>query len=192
MRAAGLDVTLPAMTGPAFHTLFDSPFGTCGIAWWERGIVSLELPGVDRQELLFRLSRRAPGSLLATPPPAIQEAIDGVVALLGGSPPDLRSAPLDLDRLPPFHQRVYAHAREIPPGSTVTYGELARRLGAPGAARAVGQALARNPFSILVPCHRVLSAAGKMCGFSAHGGVATKERLLELEGYVRGGQLRLA
>lgn len=183
---------LGAMRESPSHALFDSPLGTCGVAWSTRGIVSLQLPGIDRQELLFRLARRARGSLPGTPPSDVQAVIDRLVAHLGGQPQDLRDAPLDLEGLPPFHRRVYSLAREIPPGSTATYGELAGRLGAPGAARAVGQALAHNPFLILVPCHRVLSASGKLGGFSAHGGLATKRRLLDLEGYVPGGQLRLA
>jgi methylated-DNA-[protein]-cysteine S-methyltransferase len=93
--------------------------------------------------------------------------------------------------VPPFHRRVYALARTIPPGATLSYGEVAARIGAPGAARAVGQALGRNPFTIVVPCHRVLAAGGKMGGFSANGGIATKRRLLAIEGAHSTGELRL-
>lgn len=106
-----------------------------------------------------------------------------MTALLSGedlAAPD--SVPLDLSRVPPFHARVYEVARTIPPGTTLTYGEIARRLGEPGAARAVGQALGANPFAPIVPCHRVLAAGGGTGGFSADGGVATKRRLLEIEG----------
>jgi methylated-DNA-[protein]-cysteine S-methyltransferase len=108
-------------------------------------------------------------------------AIDGIVALLGGEPADLTAVPLDMERLPAFQRAVYEIARTIPPGDTLTYGEIAARLGDPGTARAVGQALGSNPFPIVVPCHRVLAAGGRLGGFSAHGGTATKLRLLTLE-----------
>jgi methylated-DNA-[protein]-cysteine S-methyltransferase len=107
-----------------------------------------------------------------------------VTALLDGRPPepaDLTHLVLDMDGVPPFHQRVYALARQIPPGETLTYGELARQLGEPGAARAVGQALGHNPFAPVVPCHRVLAADGRSGGFSANGGVSTKLRMLLIE-----------
>lgn len=118
------------------------------------------------------------------PPPAVQEAIAAVTALLDGRPPqptELTHLVLDMDGVPPFHQRVYALARQLPPGETRTYGELARQLGEPGAARAVGQALAANPFAPVVPCHRVLAADGRSGGFSANGGVSTKLRMLLVE-----------
>ena len=104
------------------------------------------------------------------------------MALLAGEPSDLSAAPLDLDGVPAFHRRVYDLARRIPPGETLTYGEIAGRLGDPSQARAVGQALGANPIPILVPCHRVFAANGRMGGFSAPGGVSTKLRLLEIEG----------
>jgi methylated-DNA-[protein]-cysteine S-methyltransferase len=104
------------------------------------------------------------------------------MALLRGEARDLSAIALDMDGLPSFQRRVYEAARAIPPGETLSYGEVAARLGAPGSARAVGQALGRNPFAIVVPCHRVLAAGGKAGGFSANGGVATKLRLLALEG----------
>ena len=150
--------------------LFDTPIGRCTIAWGERGIVGVRLPG-----LCFRDAREAP-------PPAVQQAIDGIIALLRGEPSDLSGVVLDMERVPPFHRRVYEAARGIPPGATLTYGEIAARIGAPGEAREVGQALARNPFALVVPCHRVVAAGGKPGGFSAAGGVATKLRLLTLEG----------
>ena len=112
----------------------------------------------------------------------MQRALDGIVALLRGEASDLSAVALDMERVPPFHRRVYEAARTIPPGATLSYGEIAARLGAPGSARAVGQALGRNPFAIVVPCHRVLAAGGKVGGFSANGGVTTKLRLLSIEG----------
>ena len=112
----------------------------------------------------------------------MQRAVEGIVALLGGEPSDLSAVALDMEDVPRFHQRVYELARTIPAGATLSYGDIAARLGAPGSARAVGQALGRNPFAIVVPCHRVLAAGGKLGGFSANGGVATKLRLLSIEG----------
>jgi methylated-DNA-[protein]-cysteine S-methyltransferase len=112
----------------------------------------------------------------------VKAATDGIVALLAGAKRDLREVLLDMAGIPEFNRRVYELARTIPPGSILTYGEIAMRLGAPGTARAVGQALGQNPFPIVVPCHRVLAADGRMGGFSAPGGVATKRRMLEIEG----------
>ncbi len=111
----------------------------------------------------------------------MRHAIDGIVALLHGEAGDLSAIELDMDGVPPFHRRVYALARTIAPGETMSYGEIAAQLGAAGSARAVGQALARNPFAIVVPCHRVLAAGGKVGGFSANGGTTTKLRLLSIE-----------
>jgi methylated-DNA-[protein]-cysteine S-methyltransferase len=107
--------------------------------------------------------------------------VDGIAALLRGEASDLSSAELDMNGVAPFHRRVYGSARAISLGATVSYGEIASRIGSPGASRAVGQALARNPFPIIVPCHRILSAGGKLGGFSANGGIGTKLRLLSME-----------
>jgi methylated-DNA-[protein]-cysteine S-methyltransferase len=115
------------------------------------------------------------------PPARVRDAIDAIVALLRGEPANLSGIGLDMARVADFHRRVYDAARAIPPGVTRTYGELAAQLGEPGAARAVGQALGRNPFAIVVPCHRVVAANGRMGGFSAAGGVGTKRRLLAIE-----------
>jgi methylated-DNA-[protein]-cysteine S-methyltransferase len=102
---------------------------------------------------------------------------------LRGEPGDLSSIPLDMDLVPAFHRRVYEAARSIPRGATMTYGALAAQAGAAGSARAVGQALARNPFAIIVPCHRVVAVSGRIGGFSANGGTTTKLRLLAIEGH---------
>jgi len=117
----------------------------------------------------------------AEPPPEIARAIELMSQLLSGAEADLSGVRLDMQRVPPFEQRVYEVARTIPKGQTLTYGQIATRLGDPALARDVGQALARNPFPIVVPCHRVLAAGGKLGGFSAAGGVATKQRLLSIE-----------
>lgn len=162
--------------------LFDTAIGRCGIGWRARGIACLQLPEASERETRARLARRLPGAVLAPPPPDVKRAMDAVVALLRGEAIDLSGIPLDMEGVPPFHRRVYEVTRAIPPGATLSYGEVAARLGSPGAARAVGQALGRNPFAVIVPCHRVLSAGGKLGGFSASGGVGTKTRMLAIEG----------
>jgi methylated-DNA-[protein]-cysteine S-methyltransferase len=125
--------------------------------------------------------RRLPAATEAAPSPPIERAIEGVVALLQGEPRDLTDVEVDMSILQPFDQRVLEAARTIPPGATLTYGELATRIGLPTAAREVGAALGRNPYPIIVPCHRVLAANGKTGGFSGAGGVSTKLRLLGIE-----------
>ena len=162
--------------------LFDTAIGRCGIAWSEGGVVGVQLPEERELETRSRLLRRFPDAREASPPPDVTRAIDGIVALLRGEASDLSTVVLDMEGVPPFHRRVYEIARSIPPGATLSYGEIAERLGVRGAARAVGHALARNPFAIVVPCHRVLAAGGKVGGFSASGGVTTKLRLLSIEG----------
>jgi len=162
--------------------LFPTALGSCGIAWNMRGITSVQLPEGDELATRARLVRRSPDSSEVPPPPEIRVVIDRIARLLAGSAVTFDDVSLDMSGVPPFHQRVYELARTIPAGTTLSYGDLARRLGDPGAARAVGQALARNPFAPIVPCHRVLGARGASGGFSAHGGLATKRRLLALEG----------
>jgi methylated-DNA-[protein]-cysteine S-methyltransferase len=136
----------------------------------------------DQGATRARLRRRFAGVEEADPPPAVRKAIDDIVALLRGEPRDLGRVVLDWDGIGPFERRVYETARTIPPGEFITYGEIAKRLGEPGAAQAVGQALGKNPFPIVVPCHRVLGAGAKFGGFSANGGVRTKRRMLAIEG----------
>ena len=161
--------------------LFDTSIGRCGIAWNQRGITGVQLPERDEPATRARLLRRSPGAQEAAPPEQIRQAIDTIVALLGGEHRDLSAVALDMSEVPPFHQRIYAIARGIPAGSTLSYGEIAVRLGDKAAARDVGEAMGQNPFPLIVPCHRVLAAGGKLGGFSAHGGITTKLRLLEIE-----------
>lgn len=168
--------------GAASFTLFDTPIGTCGLIWTQRGIAGLSLPEKDAAGTRARLRRRWPHANEVPPPPGVQKVIDRVLALLAGEAVDFADVPLDLERAPEFHRRVYEVARTIPAGQTMTYGEIARRLYAPQESREVGQALGSNPIAIIVPCHRVLGADGKMGGFSAPGGTATKRRILEIEG----------
>ena len=168
------------MTAHGF-TLFDTAIGRCGVAWSDRGLVGVQLPEGSEAETRERMLQRFPAAAETAPPPRVQIAIDGIIAVLKGEQKDLSAIPLDMEGVAPFHRRVYEAARAIPPGRTLAYGEVAARLGAPRAARAVGQALGHNPFPIVVPCHRVLAAGGKIGGFSAHGGTATKRRMLALE-----------
>jgi methylated-DNA-[protein]-cysteine S-methyltransferase len=169
------------MTALSF-TLFDTAIGRCAIAWSGRGIAGVQLPEARELGTRARVLQRFPGASEASPPPDVQRALDGIAALLRGAASDLSTVALDMDRVPAFHRRVYEVARTIAPGTTLSYGDIAARLGAHKSARAVGQALGRNPFAILVPCHRVLAAGGRIGGFSANGGVATKLRLLSIEG----------
>jgi len=163
-------------------TLFNTPIGRCAIAWGSCGITAVLLPEGSDAVLRARMAQRCPAAREMAPPPSVRGAIEAIGAVLSGqSSSDLSGIALDMDGIADFDRRVLMLARSIPPGATLTYGELAARLGSPGAARAVGRALGRNPFAIVVPCHRVLAAGGKPGGFSAHGGTATKLRLLALE-----------
>ncbi len=169
------------MTTPAF-SLFHTPIGRCGIAWGAGGIIGLQLPEASARATRARMQTRFPGARETEPPGAVRDAVTAIGDLLAAKPVDLSSVALDMDGVPPFHRQVYEAARAIAPGTTLSYGEIAKRIGAPGSARAVGQALGRNPFPIVVPCHRVLAAGGKAGGFTGTGGVSTKLRMLALEG----------
>lgn len=169
------------MTAHSF-TLFETGIGRCGIAWVESRVVAVQLPEAHERKTRTRLLKRCPDAREASPPPAVQRAIDDIVALLRGEASDLSTVALDMDGVPEFDRRVYEIARTIPAGATLSYGEIAARLGERGLAREVGQALGRNPFPLVVPCHRVLAAGGKAGGFSANGGLTTKFRLLTIEG----------
>jgi methylated-DNA-[protein]-cysteine S-methyltransferase len=168
------------MTARAF-ALFDTAIGRCGIAWGARGISGVQLPEASEAKTRARLVRRYP-HVRETPAPAdVRRAIDAIASLLRGEPTELSSIALDMHGLPEFDRRVYEAARSIAAGTTLAYGELAVRIGERGLAREVGEALGRNPFPLIVPCHRVLAAGGRSGGFSANGGVATKLRLLTIE-----------
>lgn len=161
--------------------LFETALGPCGLVWSERGVAGAQLPAASKRAIRARILEQFPRAREAELPTRLEHARADIVALLRGEPNDLRSIVLDLDGISPWSRRVYELARTIAPGMTLSYGELAARLGSPGAARAVGQALRRNPFLLIVPCHRVLAADGKLGGFSAHGGLDTKRRLLAIE-----------
>lgn len=167
------------------YCVFDTAIGPCAIAWGANGIVGSSLPERDAAALRARMRKRYPNALELEPPAEIAAAIDGIRAVLIGGKCDLTSVVLDMRGIPPFNRQVYEIARAIPPGSTLTYGDIAMRLGDPSLSREVGGALGENPFPPIVPCHRIVSADGKMHGFSANGGVALKLRMLRLEGWDR-------
>ncbi|MYZ48001.1 methylated-DNA--[protein]-cysteine S-methyltransferase [Propylenella binzhouense] len=168
------------MDGAGF-ALFDTAIGRCGIAWGPRGIRALCLPDASEAKTRARLRRRSGAPAETEPPPPVRDAIGRIGRLLAGEPVDLEDVAIDLAGEPDFHRAVYALARRIPPGATRTYGDLAKELGDIALARAVGQALGRNPVPLVVPCHRVLGAGGRPGGFSAPGGLATKLHLLAVE-----------
>ena len=172
-------------------TPFDSALGGCAVAWGAHGILAMQLPEADAAATQARLLKASGPLAQALPPPEVARAIAAVQALLAGQLQHIdaldmdacmESVALDMQRVTDFQRRVYALTRRIPPGQTRTYGQLATALGNKNSARAVGHALGLNPFAPLVPCHRVLAASGKLCGFSAHGGVATKLQMLQTEG----------
>ena len=173
--------------GAEGFALFATALGTCAVAWGERGIVRVLLPAEGAEAVRAQMSRDRPTAIEQEPPAVVAGAVVRIRALLDGAQDDdgarddLTDIPLDWRGVSDFHHRVYDIARTIEPGTTLTYGEVAHRLGDPGAAQAVGQALGRNPFPIVVPCHRVLAADHALHGFSAPGGIGTKARLLEIE-----------
>jgi methylated-DNA-[protein]-cysteine S-methyltransferase len=163
---------------------FETALGRCAIRWSDAGITGVALPQ--------RTPHRGPAfESGVTVPGVVRGAIEAIVAVMAGTARDLRDVPLDERGIDPFRHAVYAATREIAPGTTRSYGEVARAIGRRDAARDVGAALARNPFPIVVPCHRVVAANGALTGFSAPGGLATKRRMLELEGAPGYGQQAL-
>ncbi len=164
------------------YALFDTAIGRCGLAWGDAGIVAVRLPDTCDAKAQARFEQRFPGVEVREPTPEIAAAITRIQGLLTGAKDDLADIVLDMNGISDFQRKVYAIGRAIPPGQTLTYGEVARRLGDPTASRAVGEAMGKNPFPIIMPCHRVQGADGKLGGFSAPGGGVTKLKLLEIEG----------
>jgi methylated-DNA-[protein]-cysteine S-methyltransferase len=164
------------------YTVFDTSVGRCGIAWGELGVLGVQLPEAREIETRRRLFQLFPDSRELRPPPEIQGAIDGIAALLRGKAADFSEVRLDMSSIRPFDGRVYDFTRTIPRGETLTYGEVAAKLRASGAAHSVAQALSRNPFMLIVPCHRVLEAGGYADRISPNGGSISKRRLLSIEG----------
>jgi methylated-DNA-[protein]-cysteine S-methyltransferase len=179
------------MTDSISYTLFDTPIGRCAIAWGDAGIVGLFLPEASTEKMRSRIRRRFPEAREDVPSPPVADAAGRIVALLSGAAADLSDVALDMRRIGPFERSVYAVARAIRPGETLTYGDIAARLGDKALSREVGQALGANPFPIVVPCHRVVAANGRLGGFSAPGGAATKQKMLAIEGAAIGGQADL-
>lgn len=161
--------------------IFDTPIGPCGIVWNARGIAGVQLPEGDAAKTRTRLARRFPEASESSPDETIEDVIRRIVALLGGERIDLSDVALDMNHLPEFNRRVYDIARTIQPGNTMTYGDIAKKLGDVALSRDVGQALGQNPTPIIMPCHRVVAASGKTGGFSAPGGVDTKLKMLSIE-----------
>ena len=173
----------------AAYCLFETPLGTCGIAWRETPdsrlqavVTAVQLPEATPQATDSRIARKSGLSQHGAPPQQIAELIEKIRKHLQGNLQDFRGVALDLEDVEPFFRQVYEATREIPTGQTRTYGEIAKAVGQPSAAQQVGQAMARNPVPIIVPCHRVSAAGGKLGGFSAPGGPATKAKLLAIEG----------
>ncbi len=169
------------MSAVAFR-LFVTSIGRCGVAWANEKIVATHLPEKSDDETCLRLAKRALNAAQGDPPPAVERAIDAIAALLSGERVDLSFVRCDFSTLDSFKLRTYEVTRTIPVGETLTYGDIALRLGDKRLAQAVGKALGQNPFPIIVPCHRVLGANGHLTGFSANGGIDTKLRLLSIEG----------
>jgi methylated-DNA-[protein]-cysteine S-methyltransferase len=180
------------VTRATAYTLFGTEIGWGAIAWNARAaVVGVHLPEPDPLAGR-RWARRRFALLEETPPPAdVARAIAAIVALLRGEPADLTFVTLEGSGLPASDLRVYAVARAIPPGQTRTYGQVAAAIDGEETARDVGAAMARNPFPIVMPCHRVVAADGRPGGFSAPGGVETKLRLLAIEGAPAAGPPRL-
>lgn len=165
------------------YQVFKTAYGFCAIAWSGTGITRFQLPTSSAETTERLLRRRLPGATPGTPPPEIANVIDAAQRYFAGESIDFSAVPLDLDEQEEFSREIYATLRRVGWGRTTTYGALAKELGAgPEAARDVGEAMARNPVPLIIPCHRVLAAGGKLGGFSAPGGSTTKLRMLELEG----------
>jgi methylated-DNA-[protein]-cysteine S-methyltransferase len=171
------------MTERTHHHLFDTALGVCGVAWRARGLVGVQLPEKDRAATERRLASKC-GSTAGPPPPWVDTLIADIRRYLAGAEIDFSAVAVDLDGIDQFRRGLYEALRRVGFGSTVTYGELAKIIGQAGweGARDVGEAMGRNPMPIVIPCHRVLAAGNKLGGFSAHGGTATKQKLLALEG----------
>jgi methylated-DNA-[protein]-cysteine S-methyltransferase len=165
------------------YLIFETAGGFCGIAWNNVGITRFQLPTRSAEAAERTLLRRVPDAERGAPTPEVVEAVAAVKRYFEGEETDFSGFKLDLGEQDPFFKRIYAAARQVGWGHTTTYGSLAKELGAgPEAARDVGQAMAKNPVALIIPCHRVLAAGGKVGGFSAPGGSAAKIRMLELEG----------
>ncbi|MFC0238996.1 methylated-DNA--[protein]-cysteine S-methyltransferase [Rhodopseudomonas telluris] len=173
--------------GGAAYTIFDTLMGRCGIAWGDDGVLAVQLAESREIDTRRRLLRQCPDARESRPSTDVTSALAGVAAALRGAPADFSDVQLDLGGLPAFDCRVYDAIRAIPRGETATHADLAKRVGSSGALHAVGHAIRRNPFALIVPCHRALQIAGDTSGTSANGGVITRRRLLAMEGAIAAG-----
>jgi methylated-DNA-[protein]-cysteine S-methyltransferase len=169
-------------TPASFYSVFDTAMGPCGLAWNADGLTRFQLPERDLAATEKRLMERTGAARAETLPDWIEATIEAVRRYAQGEAADFASVPLDMSRLSDFHRRIYKALSAVPWGQTTTYGDLARTIGEPGASRAIGHAMSRNPFPLIVPCHRVLAKGNRIGGFSAHGGAVTKTKMLALEG----------
>ena len=169
------------MAGRAF-AIFDTAIGRCGIVWSNAGVVAVQLPEAREIDTRRRIYQVHPGAREQLPPDNTALAIEGIATALNGAAGDLGDIGLDTSGTPGFNRRVYEFARTIPRGETRTYNEIAKALGASGASHSVAQAIGKNPFMIIVPCHRVLEAGNYADRISSYGGVISKRRLLSIEG----------
>jgi methylated-DNA-[protein]-cysteine S-methyltransferase len=175
------------MRSERVYHLFDTAFGTCAIAWSVGGLSRVRLPQQDAGELAERLAANATAWNAATPLPAMAaDAVAAITRYMTGVREDFRGIKLDWGSVPGYNARIYRALARVPYGTTTTYGALAAGIGQPNAARAVGMAMGRNPWPIVIPCHRVLASGQQLGGFSAPGGVSTKINLLKLEGSMPG------
>lgn len=169
------------MTSAAFG-LFDTAVGRCAVIWRDDALVGVALPGASDEATRSAVRRRHPEAAETAPPAFVEKIIAKIIRLCEGEAVNFDDAPLDRRDIEPFANRVYDILLRTPPGETTTYGAIAEELGDVALSRAVGAALGANPFPIIIPCHRVTAAGGKMGGFSAPGGAETKRRLLDIEG----------
>ena len=169
------------MTGLGY-TIFDTGIGRCGIAWGPLGVIGVQLPEAREIDTRRRLFQLYPDARELRPPLNAEIAIEGIAALLRGGDSDISDVTLDMTGIPAFNQRVYTFVRQVPRGETRTYDEIASGLRSSGAVYSVAQAIARNPFMIIVPCHRVLEAGNYTDKISPNGGAISKRRLLSIEG----------
>ncbi|NUR13494.1 MAG: methylated-DNA--[protein]-cysteine S-methyltransferase [Bradyrhizobium sp.] len=164
------------------YAIFDTAIGRCGIIWSNTGVVAVQLPEAREIDTRRRIFQLYPEAREQRPSENAELAIEGIVGLLQGGDPDFSEVSLDASGVPGFNRRVYEFACSIPRGETRTYHEVAKALGASGAAHSVAQAIARNPYMLIVPCHRMLEAGNYTDRLSPYGGVISKRRLLALEG----------
>lgn len=180
---SSFDLSEATVLPPPRHcALFDTALGPCGIAWRGEAVTLVLLPTVDRESTLEQLTWQSGSQVVPPPwPDFVANAMSEIQALLRGEPADLRGVPLDWAGIGQFERKVYEATRRVLPGHVCTYVELAREMNAPGSARAIDLALARNPWPLIVPCHRVVAGDGRLGSFSAAGGAALKKRLIEHE-----------